>query len=72
MRIFASAKVALQNLHSSGFVHRDLKPDNLVLEIVRDDKDGTETTTDRVLIIDMGSAVAIGSREMTWKYKEGL
>ncbi len=62
----------MDNLHTSGFVHRDLKPDNLVLEVVRNEEDGSTKVTDRVLLIDVGSAVPIGSREWTFKFKEGV
>ncbi len=47
VRIMAQASIALDSAHSKGFVHRDLKPDNLFL--VKSDKGDT------VKLLDFGS-----------------
>lgn len=71
LQIFSSAKTAMENLHASGWVHRDLKPDNLVLEVQRGE-DGSCEVTSRVLLIDVASAAPINAREWTVKRKSGV
>ena len=51
--LFARVFEAYQSFHTSGYVHRDVKPDNLMLrKVLR--QDGTEDY--EIVIIDLGTA----------------
>ncbi|MEO5569245.1 MAG: serine/threonine-protein kinase, partial [Gemmatimonadaceae bacterium] len=50
-RVFREVAWALAYAHDQGFVHRDVKPDNILLE----------RSTGRVLVADFGIAAALGN-----------
>lgn len=67
LMIFDQAVVRLQTLHETGFLHRDVKPDNLVV--------GNEQSQDQVYLIDFGISKPYKNRdgknlvtkESTWR-----
>jgi len=62
--VFLDTLLGLNHLHRGSILHRDLKPQNLLLHVSRDAQAQTETTT--LLISDFGQCeVLSGQRTMT-------
>jgi serine/threonine protein kinase len=53
--ILGSLRRCLDALHGSGYVHRDIKPDNVFLVT-----DSTKTTIEKCILIDFGETLRIG------------
>uniref|UniRef100_A0A0E0K2K7 Protein kinase domain-containing protein n=1 Tax=Oryza punctata TaxID=4537 RepID=A0A0E0K2K7_ORYPU len=59
--VIAQLAEALAHCHRRGVAHRDVKPDNILLDVVGDDDDGIDGAgTPRARLADFGSAAWVG------------
>ena len=63
LQLFASVCAAVQHAHERGFIHRDLKPGNILVT--------TEASVPMAKVIDFGIAKAISSHEASEHTKAG-
>ncbi len=54
LQLFTSTYDAITSLHALGFVHQDLKEDNVIVKLKKGE-DGVMMESDEVLLIDLAS-----------------
>ncbi len=60
LRLLSATSKAVSALHRADFVHRDTKPETVVVKLDYG-ADGSEIETDDIRLIDLGSAIRDGT-----------